>query len=49
MRLNPPRGICILKEELVNPNASTIRGMCGEAFRGLGAFPHSLPPRRSQA
>lgn len=48
MRLNPPRGICILNEELVNPNASTIRGMCGEAFGGLGAFPCSLPPRWSQ-
>lgn len=45
MRLNPPGGICILKEELVNPNASTISGRCGEAFGGLGALRCPLVPR----
>lgn len=42
MRPNPPGGICILKEERVNPNASTISGMCGETFWGAGSFP--VPP-----
>lgn len=39
MRLNLPKGICILKEELVNPNALTIRGICGELFGGGWGFP----------
>lgn len=38
MRLNPPRSICILKEELVNPNASTISRMCGKIW-GTWGFP----------
>lgn len=38
MRLNPPGGICILKEELVNPDASTISRMCGETLGGSELF-----------
>ena len=44
MRLNPPGGICILKEELVNPDASDNQwktwGDIWEAwgFPGLPAF-----------
>lgn len=47
MRLNPPGGICILKEELVNPNASTISEMYGETFGGPGVFLWPLLPRPS--
>lgn len=49
MRLNPPGDICILKEELVNPNAWTVHGVCGEIFGDLGVFLCSLLPRPSQA
>lgn len=50
MRLNPPWSICILKEESVNPNASTISRMGGEVWGAWGfpVLPHPLP-RSSQA
>ena len=50
MRLNPPGGdICILKEELFNPNASTISGGCREVSGGAGASLGPLLPRPSLA
>lgn len=46
MRLNPPRSVGLLKEELVNPNASTISRVGGEVW---GAVLCAPLPGSSQA